>query len=217
MDLISVRFHDPTQVLAPELSVVDLDLAADVPQLLGPPHWIDVSSGGPPSPERGWLFRAPCGLTINFRQWHAGAWIGANLLLVNSSAELDHARAHLPFATTVRWTNVPSLRVGFGLYRVDDHGHEFEVGVFPRVESAECVARQLSTGAHKQAYFVRTLDGPPPRTLAETGRWQVWRSDDNGFTQLVTRHCTQTDAETHVAELEEEPRHKNTYWVEASR
>jgi hypothetical protein len=225
MELVLRQRHvDPSQLLVrPDgtpagWTMMELRVTAEVPALFGPPHWTNDDPFGPPSPERGWSFVAPCGLIVNFRQWYVSRdghdVVGANLLLAPCRAELEHARAHLPFATEPDGSDeLPELPSGYALDRLDDNGNTTRIGIYPRRASAECVRARLSWGGHKQTYSIAVFE-PVPRTVADDGRWAVWRLDDGGVRHLVTRHAVERHALEHVAVLEEEPRHKNTYVVE---
>ena len=46
-----------------------------------------------------------------------------------------------------------------------------------------------------------------------TGRWEVWRQDDNGNRYLVSAHDDEAAARQRLAEPESGVVHKQSYWI----
>lgn len=221
---------ETTRWLAGGRGYATLDFKADAREHLGAPHWVELPGdrvvdgqlfiSGPPAPERGWALEAPCGLQFVVRQWFWTDPTGVEArfeleLEATCRSELEHALAHLSFKTSIVGFDSACLdpRTGWVVTRQDDNGQVATVGVYPARASADCVATTLASGSHKQTWFVARVDSLPP-LICEVGRFEVWRRDDVGNAMLVTRHERRRSAELHVAELEAEPRHKNTYWIE---
>jgi hypothetical protein len=164
---------------------------------------------GPPSGEsqesRGWALVAECGLEFGIEEWQ-----GVVILYAGTRDELEHALLHLPFSTRIAGAGGADFEGGWEVRRVDDAGTSFSMGRYPREASARCVAKIYEDRAHKQTYFVDQL-GPPP--LPRAGDWSVMRMDDNGQVFPVREHLSRGNALMHMRMLEEEPRHKQTYWV----
>lgn len=202
------------------LTPLDFETYVHVPLValdtLGPPKHEDDphdwKEGAPPGPMRFWLLRAPCGLEFSVAQyWWAPDGVDDHAeLRAESVDELEHALLHLSFNVNKVWTSDSLGRIGrgFAVDRTDDPGHTFLVGEFRREASARCVHATLERRGHKQFYSVRTL--PPWPALP----WVVKRRDDNGNEFTVADHRSRWLADAHVAELSEEPRHKQTFWVE---
>lgn len=195
------------------------DLALNTAHLdvLGAPDWEDVITdwphGLPPSPGRGWAFRADCGLELIVSQdWYRpDRVIDHAILAVSCDSEVEHALLHLPCAATVRERWPQRLDGGWRVSRMDDAGLTHEVGLFPLESSARCVAATLEARGHKQTYLVER-HGEPPEWL--DAPWLVRRQDDNG--QVFTARAFQTrfNAEAWAQAMEREPQHKQLYWVE---
>jgi len=191
--------------------------------LLGAPSWEDDpqtwTGGMPPSPSRGWCVEAPCGLQFILEQdWYHPWEPGLDHLTVNVALpeETAHVLLHLPFEAVLLWQAAPPpaqpLRSGFRVVRIDDAGGRYEVGLFPRRESAQCVAACYEARGHKQGYLVEAVGEPPERFTR--GEWRVVRQDDAGFRAEVRSYPTRGWAEQVAELLGREPRHKQTYWVE---
>lgn len=105
----------------------------------------------PPSPSRGWAFRAECGLELGVSQdWYRpDGVIDHALLAVSCDSEVEHALMHLPFMATVRERWPQRLGGGWRVVRQDDAGLTYEVGLFPLESSARCVAKTLEARGHK--------------------------------------------------------------------
>lgn len=221
---------DTTRWIAGSRGYATLDFKADAREQLGPPHWVELPGdhvvdgqlfiSGPPAPERGWVFEAPCGLQFVARQWFFQNQSGDEEryeleLEATCRSELEHALGHLPLTARIIGFDsaCPDPRTGWAVTRQDDNGQVATIGLYPARASAECIVSTLASGGHKQTYFVERVEPLPP-LVCDVGRFEVWRRDDVGNAMLVTRHERRRSAEFHVAELEAEPRHKNTYWIE---
>jgi hypothetical protein len=179
-------------------------------ELLGPPCGEDR----PPftagmTPARGWKLVAECGLEFVVTHFFDTEDDFA-AIYAGSLDELDHALLHLPFGAKVLGREGAELTGGWGVRRVDASGNSFSVGRYPREESARCVAKLFEDRGHKQTYFVDVLGPPPAQPRRE---WLVMRMDDNGQIFPVRAHLFRGQALEHMKLLEEEPRHKQTYWV----
>jgi hypothetical protein len=173
------------------------------------PH--DWAGGEPPGPMRGWTFETPCGLEFGIGQYWMEP-LGVASLHVTHACEVEHVLSHLPFPARLIDRVGPELPAGTGweVRRVDNSGGWFVVGRFDREASAQCVMRELESLGHKQGYVVAQLELPPEPPTP----WTVERVDDNGQRFTVARHVNRFMAQNHVRLLEQEPRHKQTYWVE---
>ena len=132
---------------------------AEATLAFGPPHAPHAEVGGP-EPTHVWLFGFECGLEV-------ALWMGAveeqGLAVRSNDADIDHCLGHLPLLRgrerdrvdrlDVAWSDLPRAEP-FTVHRQDDNGNQFEVRRCRSRRAAECLAKSLSAGSHKQHYWV---------------------------------------------------------------
>jgi hypothetical protein len=190
--------------------------AGDVERVFGEPTYVVQD-------ERTWGLRASCGL--DFALWEV-VRVNEFIVCAEETAEFDHALAHLPVPNevTCRWPALPdecarrgAAGNGWVVYRLDDRGNRFDLVSLTRESSARCYAQVLEKRGHKQSYFVerRGASPPPPDAEVQPFRWVLVRQDEHGNKVAMRRGASRSRLEFLAEHFGREPRHKQTYWVEA--
>jgi len=187
---------------------------------LGEPAEFDPEGDGLGS-ESWWGFEFECGLQAAVVGYSIGRKAPLFWQVFVEEASFEHLAAHTGWNFT--WTGgglVPDeMRENakaVAVVRIDESGNRYDVAELLNESHARCFARILEKRGHKQTYLVerRKPDYLETEFPKFPPKWQIVRIDDNGNRFVMWKLRSRKFAENLVAVLDEEPRHKQAYFIE---